>query len=103
MVKDHNNSNVSKDKEFKITLSIEDIDKIDEEIKNIEKNSKKSLEDSKIVEMNQMDIKRNQNTIKGVSLLNTCINCDDDFIPINSMINEKICKLCLEKQPLKDP
>jgi len=49
LVKDHNNSNISKDKEFKITLSLEDIDKIDEEIKNIEKNSKKSLEDSKIV------------------------------------------------------
>jgi len=53
--------------------------------------------------MSQMNIERNQNTTKGVSLLNTCINCGNEFTPINSMINEKICKLCLEKQQAKDP
>jgi len=38
-----NEQNVTKDNEFKISLSVEDIDKIDEEIKNIESNSKKKL------------------------------------------------------------
>jgi len=38
-----NEQNVTKDNEFKISLSVEDIDKIDEEIKNIESNSKKNF------------------------------------------------------------
>ena len=36
-------SKSTKDGEFRISLSMEDIDKIDEEIKNIESNSKKKL------------------------------------------------------------
>jgi len=36
-------SKFTKDDEFKILLSMEDIDKIDEEIKNIDSNSKKIL------------------------------------------------------------
>lgn len=35
-------SKFTKDDEFKILLSMEDIDKIDEEIKNIDSNSKKN-------------------------------------------------------------
>jgi hypothetical protein len=48
LVKDHNTLSISKDDEFKISLSLEDIDKIDEEIRNVEKNSKKSIEKSKM-------------------------------------------------------
>ena len=46
--KDHITLSTSKDDEFKISLSLEDIDKIDEEIRNVEKNSKKSIEKSKM-------------------------------------------------------
>jgi len=50
LVKDHSKSSISKDDEFKIFLSIEDIDKIDEEIRNIENNAKKSFEESNVTE-----------------------------------------------------
>jgi len=49
LVKDHNTLSISKDDEFKISLSLVDIDKIDEEIRNIEKNSKKSIEKSTMI------------------------------------------------------
>jgi len=45
-----------------------------------------------------MNTEKNQNTAKGVSLLNVCTNCGNEFKPINSMIGEILCKLCLGKQ-----
>jgi hypothetical protein len=93
-----NEPNVSKDDEFKIHLSTEDINKIDEKIRDMNNSSKpieKSNESKNKVEM--IKIEKNQNTVKGLSLLNVCANCKKEFIPKYSMINEKLCKSCLEK------
>jgi len=46
---------VTKDVEFKISLSTEDIDKIDEKIRNIEDDSEKSLEESAVTETGEKD------------------------------------------------
>jgi hypothetical protein len=85
--------NTSRDNEFKIQLSIDDIDKLDDLIKVMS-------EDSKTIEKpNELKIntKNNQNIIKSLKLFNVCTNCKNEFIPKNSMINEKLCKSCLEK------
>jgi len=87
--------NTSKDSEFKIQLSTEDINKIDEELRGIDSSSKpleKSNEGNKTINANE-----SQTTVKGLRLLNVCTNCENKFIPKNSMINEKLCKSCLEK------
>ena len=87
--------NTSKDSEFKIQLSTEDISKIDEELRGID-NSSKTIEKSN--EKNKtINIDESQTTVKGLKLLNVCANCENEFIPKNSMINEKLCKSCLEK------
>ena len=39
---ENNKRDITKDDEFKIELSMEDIDKIEEEVKNIERNSKEN-------------------------------------------------------------
>jgi hypothetical protein len=91
-----NNLEISKEGEFKIQLSTEDINKIEEEMRGMNNNS-----NEKINEVNNkveiINTKKNQNIIKGLSLLNICTNCKNEFIPKNSMIYEKICKACLEK------
>ncbi len=47
MTKEQNSKpGITKDAEFKISLSTEDIDKIDEKIRNIEDDSEKDLEES---------------------------------------------------------
>lgn len=98
MVKDLNSTNNSKDNEFKISLSIEDINKIDEEIKDIKNNSKKIPWRIKCTRgwVTMTDTEKDQNTTKGVSLLNVCTNCGAKFKPINSMINERLCNLCIK-------
>lgn len=86
-------NNMSRDNEFKIQLSVEDIDKLDDAIRRMS-DSSKSIEKSNELKINT---KNNQSIIKGLRLLNVCTNCKNEFIPKNSMINEKLCKLCLEK------
>lgn len=93
-----NEPSISKDDEFKIHLSTEDINKIDEEIRGMN-DSFKPLEKSNEIKNKDktINIEKNQNTVKGLSLLNVCTNCKKEFIPKTSMINEKMCKPCLEK------
>lgn len=86
-------NNMSRDNEFKIQLSVEDINKLDDVIRGMS-DSSKSIEKSNELKINT---KNNQSIIKGLRLLNVCTNCKNEFIPKNSMINEKLCKLCLEK------
>ncbi|MFB5624695.1 MAG: hypothetical protein ACE5RP_07280 [Nitrosopumilus sp.] len=92
-----NESSISKDNEFKIQISTEDINRIDEEIRGINNSSnhieKSNEEKNKPVIIN---IEKNQNMVNGLRLLNVCTNCKNEFIPKNSMINEKLCKSCLE-------
>jgi hypothetical protein len=89
--------NISKDGEFKISLSMEDIDKIDEEIKNIENNSKKTLDESNMIKSTKAELTnegKSYNIINGVILLNTCVTCKNKFKPTNSMIDEISCNIC---------
>jgi len=83
----------SRDNEFKIQLSVEDINKLDDAIRRMS-DSSKSIEKSNELKINT---KNNQSRIKGLRLLNVCTNCENEFIPKNNMINEKLCKSCLEK------
>ena len=85
-------NNTSKDNEFKIQLSVEDINKLDDAIRGMSDGSK-FVEKSNELKINP---KNNQNITEGLKLLNLCVNCKNEFIPKNSMINEKLCKLCLE-------
>lgn len=85
--------NISKDNEFKIQLSVEDIDKLDDAIRGIS-DSLKSIEKPNELKPNS---KNNQNITKGLKLLNVCMNCEKKFVPENSMSNEKLCKSCIEK------
>jgi hypothetical protein len=89
---------MSRDNEFKIQLSAEDINKLDDVIKGMSDGSK-SIEKPNELKTNS---KNNQSTVKGLRLLNVCINCENEFIPKNSMINEKLCKSCLEKESNKN-
>ena len=85
-------NNTSKDNEFKIQLSVEDINKLDDAIRGMSDGSK-FVEKSNELKINP---KNNQNITEGLKLLNLCVNCKNEFIPKNSMINENLCKLCLE-------
>ena len=89
--------NTSRDNEFKIQLSTEDISKMGEEIRRMNDNSN-SIEKSKEAKnkIKIINTEKNQNTVKELCLLNVCANCENEFIPKNSMINEKLCKACLE-------
>lgn len=93
-----NELNMSKDDEFKVQISIEDINKIDEEIREMNNSSEfleKSNDPKNTVKI--INPEKNQILINGLCLLNVCTNCENEFIPKNSMIDEKLCKLCLEK------
>jgi hypothetical protein len=61
-------SGATRDAEFKISLSSEDINKIDEKIRN---------------EDDSIETQNNNNIASGVILFNTCANCDIKFIPKN--------------------
>jgi hypothetical protein len=90
-------SKFTKDDEFKISLSMEDIDKIDEEIKNIERDSKKTLDDLSMIENQKPELtkeKENHNVIDGV------MACHNKFKPVNSMIYETSCNVCSEKKQI---
>ena len=91
-------NNMSRDNEFKIQLSAEDINKLDNVIKGMSDGSK-SIEKPNELKTNS---KNNQSTVKRLRLLNVCINCENEFIPKNSMINEKLCKSCVEKESNKN-
>ena len=96
-------SKFTKDDEFKISLSMEDIDKIDEEIKKLESNSKKTLDEPGMIESGKPELtkeKENHNVIDGVVLLNTCVACHNKFKPVNSMIYETSCNVCSEKKQI---
>ena len=75
-----NKSSTTRDVEFEISLSSEDINKIEEKIRN---------EDDAETQ--------NSNLVNRVVLVNTCTNCGIKFIPKNSMIFEILCGLCTEK------
>jgi len=97
-------SKFTKDDEFKISLSMEDIDKIDEEIKNIESNSKKTLDESNMIEIEKTELTEegeNHNVVNGVILLNTCMTCHTKFKPANNMIYETSCNACSEKKQIR--
>lgn len=98
---ENNEQNITKDDEFKISLSMEDIDKIDEEVKNIESYSKKIIDESDMIEIEKSgsaEEQKNPNVVDGVILFNTCVTCHNKFKPINSMINETSCNVCSEKK-----
>ena len=90
-----------KDDEFRISLSMEDIDKIDEEIKNIESSFKKTTyvsDPTKIKNTKLTEDKQNYNVINGVILHNRCVTCHNKFKPTNSMIDETSCNVCSERK-----
>ena len=94
-------SKFTKDSEFKILLSTEDIDKIDEEIKTIEVNSKKTPDESNVIESGKNESteeQKNPHVVDGVILLNTCVTCHNKFKPTNSMTYEISCNVCSEKK-----
>ena len=76
-----NKSSTTRDVEFEISLSSEDINKIEEKIRN---------EDDAETQ--------NSNLVNRVVLVNTCTNCGIKFIPKNSMTFEILCGLCTEKK-----
>ena len=85
MEKEQNSSKPSttaKDVESKISFSSEDINKIDEKIRN---------------EDDYVQV-QNNNIASGVILFNTCTNCDIKFIPKNSMTYETLCRSCVGKK-----
>ena len=91
------------DDEFKISLSMEDIDKIDEEIKKLESNSKKTLDEPGMIEIEKTELTEegeNSKVIDGVVLLSTCMACHNKFKPVNSMIYETSCNVCSEKKQI---
>ena len=93
----------TKNDEFKISLSTEDINKIDEEIKKLESNSKKTFDDLSMIENQKSELtkeKEKSKVIDGVVLLNTCMACHNKFKPVNSMIYETSCNVCSEKKQI---
>jgi len=76
-----NKSDTTRDVEFDISLSSEDINKNEEEIRN-----EGGAET------------QNSNLVNGVVLVNTCTNCGIKFVPKNSMTFEILCGLCTEKK-----
>lgn len=89
----------TKDDEFKTSLSIEDIDKIHDKIQSMDTDDKKILDGSNTSKIeNNLTVKKQDNNIaKGVILFNTCMTCNSKFIPVNSMMDELSCTLCLNK------
>ena len=90
--------NISKDGEFKISLSMKDIDKIDEEIKNIENNSKKTLDESDMIKSEKAELTNEGKSYNGVILPSTCVTCKNKFKPTNSMTSEILCNTCSSRK-----
>ena len=70
----------TRDAEFEISLSSEDIDKIEEKIRNEHTET------------------QNDKLVNGVVLINTCTNCGIKFVPKNSMTFEILCGSCIGKK-----
>ena len=82
MAKEQNNKpNTTKDTEFKISLSVEDINNIDRNIRNVE----------------NIETQNNDSVVSGIILLNICARCQNEFKPTNSMTYETLCVSCLGK------
>jgi hypothetical protein len=75
-----NKFGTARDAEFEISLSSEDIHKIEEKIKN---------DNTEI---------QNNDLVNGVVLINTCTNCGIKFVPKNSMTFEILCGSCIGKK-----
>ena len=73
-------SGTAKDTEFEISLSSEDIDKIEEKIRNEHTET------------------QNNKLVNRVVLINTCTNCGIKFVPKNSMTFEILCGSCIGKK-----
>jgi hypothetical protein len=78
--KNREKSNTTRDAEFEISLSSEDINKIEEKIKNGDTET------------------QNNDRVNGVVLINTCTNCNIKFVPKNSMTFETLCGSCIGKK-----
>ena len=81
----HNNKPdvTTKDDKFKISLSSEDINNMDEKIRKAD---------------NDVQVQNNCKLISGVILLNTCTSCGIKFVPKNSMTYETLCGSCVAKK-----
>ncbi len=82
MEKEQNNnkSDTAKDAEFEISISSEDINKIEEKIRNGHTET------------------QNNKLVNGMVLVNTCTNCGIKFVPKNSMNFETLCGFCIGKK-----
>jgi len=76
-----NKSSTTRDVKFEISLSSEDINKIEKKIRN--------EDDAKT---------QNSNLVNGVVLINICTNCGNKFKPVNGMIWETLCDLCMREK-----
>ena len=74
-------SGTARDEEFQISLSSEDIRKIEEKIRD--------GDDSET---------QNSKLVNGVVLINTCAGCSIEFVPKNSMSFETLCQSCIGKK-----
>ena len=77
-----NKSSTTRDAEFEISLPGEDINKIEEKIRNGD------------------DTETQNNLVSGVVLVNTCTGCDIKFVPKNSMTFETLCGFCIGKNKI---
>ena len=94
-------NNNSKDNEFKISLSVNDIDKIHAEINNLNNDLKKTTDEPNTHQVKGeliIEKQKDLNVVNGITLLNTCAVCNDKFKPVNSMIYESTCVLCSNKK-----
>ena len=82
MEKEHNSnkSSTTRDVEFAISLSSEDINKIEEKIRN------------------EDDAETQNSNLVRVVLVNTCTDCGIKFVPKNSMTFETLCGFCIGKK-----
>jgi hypothetical protein len=78
--KSREKSNTTRDPEFEISLSSEDINKIEEKIKNDDTET------------------QNNKLVNEAVLINTCTNCGIKFVPKNSMTFEILCGSCIGKK-----
>lgn len=76
-------SGTTRDAKFEIFLSSEDINKIEEKIKNDDTEA------------------QNNDLANGVVLINTCTNCGIKFVPKNSMTFETLCGSCIGKKAVE--
>lgn len=81
--KNREKSGTTRDAEFEISLSGEDINKIEEKIKNDNTET------------------QNNDRANGMVLINTCTNCGIKFVPKNSMTFETLCGFCIGEKAVE--